>query len=400
VNRRLLLVIVTVLVVLASIVVVVRIAGGRGSTGALGSTSPADGRPASGTPIPNCQTRSQQVKDAKGNVFVRLDATSPDDVWAVGAHYLGGKAVPFSARWNGDSWQPVEVPDDNRLAELQDVVAISPGDAWAVGTWSDNRTMIYHWNSSRWKLVESPNLIGDLNELMGVDASSSGDVWAVGKGTIDTARRYRTLIEHLQGGSWHLVPSPNLGTDDNVLRDVVVVSASDVWAVGWRMGMGTHYRTLVEHWNGSSWQIIPSPNPGFDNYLSGVAAAGPKDIWAVGWSGDGPDRSKALTMHWNGTRWQIAGVPETSTTETRLEDVTIGNAGIFAVGQTADDASTFRTLVLRFDRSGWIRIPSENGGSEHSFLSGAVVTGDQLFAGGTHVSDTGGYSAHVEHGCS
>src|SRR5437764_621866 len=54
---------------------------------------------------------------------------------------------------------------------------------------------------------------------------------------------------------WSVVSSPNVGTSSNVLNGVAVVSANDVWAVGYYSG-----GTLIEHWDGTSWSVVPSPN--------------------------------------------------------------------------------------------------------------------------------------------
>src|SRR3954466_4464691 len=68
----------------------------------------------------------------------------------------------------------------------------------------------------------------------------------------------------------------------NVLQAVDAVGPSDVWAVGHYQDFG-NVKTLVEHWNGSVWSIVPSPNGGeFTNGLLSVAALGPNDVWAVG----------------------------------------------------------------------------------------------------------------------
>ena len=57
-----------------------------------------------------------------------------------------------------------------------------------------------------------------------------------------------------------------------------------MWAVGYTIttdGTNQPDRTLIEHWNGSTWSVVASPNVGGnDNLLNGVAAAG--DVWAVG----------------------------------------------------------------------------------------------------------------------
>ena len=78
-----------------------------------------------------------------------------------------------------------------------------------------------------------------------------------------------------------VVPSPNRGTSNGSLYSVAAVSANDVWAVGYNanaVGVGT----VIEHWNGTAWSIVPGPVADY-NYLSGVAAVSANDVWAVGY---------------------------------------------------------------------------------------------------------------------
>ena len=70
------------------------------------------------------------------------------------------------------------------------------------------------------------------------------------------------MIEHWNGTSWEVVPSPNGGSALNVFEAVAVVAPNDVWAVGYTQNTGGPTQTLVEHWNGTAWAIVPSPNPG------------------------------------------------------------------------------------------------------------------------------------------
>src|SRR5439155_2016741 len=109
-------------------------------------------------------------------------------------------------------------------------------------------------------------------------AVSANDVWAVGYYTVFGSADH-TLIEHWNGASWGIVPSPNPGSN-NYLYGVVALSANDIWAVGEYIdSSGVYRRTLVEHWNGTSWSVVPSPN----GSLHGVAAVASNDLWAVGY---------------------------------------------------------------------------------------------------------------------
>jgi hypothetical protein len=76
-----------------------------------------------------------------------------------------------------------------------------------------------------------------------------------------------------------------IGDGPNALHDVAAFSSHDVWAVG-DATSGGHAITLTEHWNGSSWQVVPSPSGPGNTHLYGVAVdAGTGQVWAVGLAG-------------------------------------------------------------------------------------------------------------------
>jgi hypothetical protein len=87
--------------------------------------------------------------------------------------------------------------------------------------------------------------------------------------------------------SWHQVSSPNVGgtTTNNFLYGLAAVSSSDLWAVGCSScdSIGRSGATLIEQWNGHTWNIVTSPNPGSAaDLLYGVAADSATDVWTVG----------------------------------------------------------------------------------------------------------------------
>jgi len=66
-----------------------------------------------------------------------------------------------------------------------------------------------------------------------------------------------------------------------VLEEVRPVSANDVWAVGGYLRGATN-KTLILHWNGTSWVQVPSPSLGTNDGLFGVDTTSPGNVWAVG----------------------------------------------------------------------------------------------------------------------
>src|SRR5206468_2374658 len=110
-----------------------------------------------------------------------------------------------------------------------------------------------------WSIVTSPNTSTTQNNLLGVTCVSASDCWTVGSYVAGSGAP-RTLIEHWDGTAWAIVPSPNASLPNNVLSGVTCVSASDCWAVGYYITASGVYQTLIERWDGTAWAIVNSPN--------------------------------------------------------------------------------------------------------------------------------------------
>ncbi len=112
-----------------------------------------------------------------------------------------------------------------------------------------------------------------------IKANSPADVWAVGQGN-------GTVIAHYNGTAWSIVPSPS--PDSNAALSGVTTSnaANDVWAVGADTIPGTLTRqTLTLNWNGTAWRTVASPNTGSDGVGAVATNPGAAIVWAVGSSG-------------------------------------------------------------------------------------------------------------------
>ena len=123
-----------------------------------------------------------------------------------------------------------------------------------------SQTLIEHWDGVSWAIEASPNNDGS-NILNGVTCTSPSDCWAIGEYYYAAGSRWQTLTEHWEGTSWSIVTSPNATrTSPNNLKSVTCTSDSNCWAVGY-VDLGTaNSRSLIEHWNGSVWAIVPSPD--------------------------------------------------------------------------------------------------------------------------------------------
>jgi hypothetical protein len=156
--------------------------------------------------------------------------------------------------------------------------------------------------------------------LQAVSCTSASNCWAVGY-YFSATGNYQTLIEHWDGTAWAIVTSPNTSpTDNDNLYKVTCASALECWAVGFYQNLTSGlYQTLIEQWNGTSWTIVASPNTTDvtgameHDVLYGVACASASDCWAVGVSYSrttgGPYQT--LTEHWNGTSWLVVASADT-----------------------------------------------------------------------------------------
>lgn len=138
-------------------------------------------------------------------------------------------------------------------------------------------------------VVSSPNASNLRNSLNAVAVLSASDAWAVGSYATAGNAFTATLVEHWDGTGWRVMPSPNRLTTPNrntinVLNGVTAVAPDDIWAVGYTVSLDEPYQTLILHWNGAEWSIVESPNSAAVPYnaLNAVAAAGPDDVWAAG----------------------------------------------------------------------------------------------------------------------
>lgn len=176
----------------------------------------------------------------------------------------------------------------------------------------------HHSEEATWKIVPSPQPANTNTMLYDVAASSERDVWAVGSFSdphppsgyyVD-----KTLIEHWNGTIWKVVPSPNSSDSlwSNTLRAVAVNTATDAMAVGnARNPFPDKYAgqdtVLILHWDGQQWANISPPALG-GTLLSIAYVPHSHEAWAVGTIGS--------LLHWDGTTWHTMPGPSASNGET------------------------------------------------------------------------------------
>jgi hypothetical protein len=278
-----------------------------------------------------------------------VSAVSAKNVWAAGTINTNGTSATLVEHWNGSGWSVVPTPAlTGKQPVFNGIAAISPNDVWAAGDFAVSNSLpplFEHWNGQSWTV--SPPNIGGFNVINKLAAVSSTDVWAVGA-ALDAGQQGASLplIEHWDGSSWQRVSAPVVGVGGE-LFGVVALSSTDVWTVGGSTlaKIGTSEitanptQTLIEHWDGSSWTVIASPNVGpasvfSANQLSGIAALSPTDIWAVGrfTLPDGQGRQLPLAMHWDGNTWTTQPTPNVGRLTSLFGAATAAPSSVWFVG--------------------------------------------------------------------
>lgn len=260
-----------------------------------------------------------------GTDLTGVDALASDNVWAVGEFiptYKRSKAIAY--HWDGVSWKQMTVSKRGQFAQLNDVVAISPTDVWAVGFYSrfDERgveTLVAHYDGVEWSHVPAPSP-SDAAVLNAVD-SAAGKVWAVGE-----FRWSRPLVLRYGGGKWH---HKKIGWrfrgEGQEFEALDVVGPREFWATG--------DKSLVVHFRAGGVHREETPNVRGNESLTGIAVAG-DDVWSVGMRFV-PDTPYTWAMHKDDGVWSRSSFegPETGA----IADVAVDSAGTaWAVGETFD----------------------------------------------------------------
>jgi hypothetical protein len=312
--------------------------------------------------------------DPVNSALEAVSARTTSDVWAVGYGYTTDATL--AKHWDGSSWTVVPTPNPPSQFDgiLFGVSADAASDAWAVG-FSDHlngeSAIAEHWNRQRWTLVATPQPgAGGLDEFHGVVALAPNNVWAVGA--------YRTgslvlksLVEHYDGTSWRVVSSPSPGSSQTVLTGIAALSPTDMWAVGYE-----DTSPIALHWDGTSWTRVATPieATGVDDWLNSVAAISTNDVWAVGLGAQG-----SLIEHWNGTSWRIVASPVIQNELSTVAGVSAGS--VWAVSQRTGFPVP---LIEHFDGRSWrVVTPARVPGSDE--LIGVAAAGGQAWAVGDSI---------------
>ena len=228
------------------------------------------------------------------NELLSVDASEPNDVWAVGRTASGFGDRPLVLRYDGTAWDVVAMPAD-LTGVLTGVEALAPNDVWVVGfsgdpTASLNHALILHWDGELWATVDTGRAVGGGASLLNdVTALGPEDLWAVG------TSHNQPLIIHFDGRTWARTETPVRG----IANAVEPVAAEDAWVVG----------RPIQRFDGQAWSQAAnirgdgqlsrsrrSPRRTSGPSASDPAARGSRARWSCGSTDGAGSRSRGSTV--------------------------------------------------------------------------------------------------------
>lgn len=226
------------------------------------------------------------------------------------------------------TWQQVQSPTN---ADLYGVKMVSQQEAWAAG---GNGTVLHFLNGT-WQVQNYP--IPTSYTWRSVDFANPGNGWMVGHQGTDVEGSTPAVAMAFRNGMWYPTPISVNGA----LLGVSTVAENNAWAVG-RDASG---KSLILHWNGSSWQRDASYSG--KGQLNAIQMLGGSDGWAVGKEG-----GDALVLHFDGKSWDKLSLPPFFGTFSGSELLGLqmlnGQQG-YAVGRKTDALGVAHGLLLAYD---------------------------------------------------
>lgn len=200
-------------------------------------------------------------------------------------------------------------------------------------------------SQENWTVVPPATLGEGSDCFSGLDGTSPNDVWAVG--TWQNPYVYRSLIQHFDGTSWTKLPTPDTGNSE-ALRDVLAISAQSAIAVGYYIPSGFTGQPMVMEWNGSAWTLVAAPVFEGGGDFSAIDRSPAGTVWVSGYL-----YGTAFLARKSEGGWDIAYAPHVGGERNNFHDLDArSDTEIWAVGTWSQKQGQRMLLIQRYDGNG------------------------------------------------
>lgn len=302
------------------------------------------------------------VGDPTGQTLLSdVAASGPDNAWVTGAGCTDSSCASQGAiiqQWNGQSWQPFNLPDSSIFGFGFGVVVgtSSASDTWIFGADPNNVGYGVHVTDSGATQTTMPAADGGLS-FTGAAVFGPSDAWAFGITGDFFNDVFSAYAAHYDGQAWTELPTPPVVPDS-----VSALSSDDLWILGQTSFTTPGYG--IAHWTGSGWQTVPIPDAAglklpastLFNPIS-ILADSPNNVWVTaGLDTSCPPcgfGSGVLLLHWNGNGWHAVDVPASiGTFDTAL--ASDGQGGLWASGFPVNSGTE---VLFHFLNDHWSQQP-------------------------------------------
>jgi hypothetical protein len=250
-----------------------------------------------------------------------LTCSGPSMCMAVGTYENGsGTGLTLAERWDGHNWTQLSTPNPPgaQVSYFLAVSCSSPSVCTAVGAYFDGagvqHALAERWNGGTWSVQSVPEPAGsESTNFEGVSCASASSCVAVGSSNDgpDFSGNQTTLAERWNGTTWSIQSTPDPG-DSNILFAASCTSPSACESVGRYFDGSGDERTLAERWDGHRWSTQSTQDPGSPDALFGLSCPTSSDCTAVGKYQDSSGTNLDMAEQWNGRKWTVQSTPTPS----------------------------------------------------------------------------------------
>jgi hypothetical protein len=238
------------------------------------------------TPAPSESTSSE---------FVAVGCNNTAECTAVGSAVIGGVTKAIAEEWNSPTWTQatIPIPAGATSSQLDGVDCLWSNFCAAVGRYTTSggvvKSLVEFWNGTEWSLQTATDPEGAAQStLLDVSCTPTPNRCMAAGGWKNSMSQQFTLAYRFNGTStWTLQSTPNPpGNLASVFQEVSCPTETSCTADGsWVSSGGGSNQTLAEAWNGSSWSIQGTPNPGGASFSAffGLSCRSTACL-GVGWS--------------------------------------------------------------------------------------------------------------------
>jgi hypothetical protein len=263
------------------------------------------------------QVRRTPSPDDAANGLNAVSCRRSGACMAVGSYLNASDVqVTLAEQWDGKAWRVRPTPSPGaQVSALSGISCPTATRCVAVGyydTAGGQQALAEEWNGATWQLLTTPSPAASASELSAVSCPIGASCIAVGSSLMPSGVRL-TLAEEWDGSTWQVQTSPSPGASGNELSAVSCPSGASCIAVG-DFGSRLPRYPLAEAWNGTAWRVLASPAIGGPGELTSVACSRPSTCMAVGdyFRKFTHSPLRTLAEAWNGTSWQILPTPRSA----------------------------------------------------------------------------------------